>query len=168
MIFIFTIKALKQASYNQKKHLDVGVSFVYPCPIPSGNGITYEQVLEENLCFLRKLKSESYMPDSVLITPAAPLPATVWQIEPRRFGFNLPEDYLQTILRYEYELTKDPSTWPELNISLHGMKFMDMLKMAGSHGEKGSRNRLYGKRFRRTLPCSKKCWICRSEGVGRI
>ena len=52
----FTIKALKQASYNQKKHLDVGVSFVYPCPIPSGSGITHEQVLEENLCFLRKLK----------------------------------------------------------------------------------------------------------------
>jgi hypothetical protein len=127
----FTIKAIKQASYNQKKHLDVGVSFVYPCPIPSGSGITHEQVLEENLSFLRKLKSENYMPDSVLITPAAPLPATVWQIEPLSFGFNLPEDYLQTILRYEYELTKDPSTWPELNISLEGMKFMDMLKMAG-------------------------------------
>ena len=127
----FTIKAIKQASYNQRKHLDVGVSIIYPCPIPSGSGITHEQVLEENLCFLRKLKSENYKPDSVLITPAAPLPATVWQIEPRRFGFNLPEDYLQTILRYEYELTKDPSTWPELNISLQEMKFMDMLKMAG-------------------------------------
>ena len=127
----FTIQAIKQASYNQRKHLDVGVSFIYPCPIPPGSGITHEQVLEENLCFLRKLKSENYMPDSVLITPAAPLPATVWQIEPRRFGFNMPEDYLQTILRYEYELTKDPSTWPELNISLEGMKFMDMLKMAG-------------------------------------
>jgi len=127
----FTIKAIKQASYNMRKHLDVGVSFVYPCPIPSGNGITHEQVLEENLCFLRKLKNESYMPDSVLITPGAPLPGTAWQIEPQRFGFNLPEDYLQTILRYEYELTKDPSTWPELNISLHGIKFMEMLKMAG-------------------------------------
>src|SRR3989339_1438369 len=127
----FTIQAIKQASYNQRKHLDVGVSFIYPCPIPPGSGITHEQVLEENLCFLRKLKSENYMPDSVVITPAAPLPATVWQIEPRSFGFNMPEDYLQTILRYEYELTKDPSTWPELNISLEGMKFMDMLKMAG-------------------------------------
>ncbi|MEK7789247.1 MAG: radical SAM protein, partial [Planctomycetota bacterium] len=127
----FTIKALKQASYNQKKHLDVGVSFVYPCPIPSGNGITHEQVLEENLCFLRKLKSESYMPDSVLITPGAPLPGTAWQLEPDRFCFEMPENYIQMLLRYEYELTKDPSTWPELNISLHGIKFMEMLKMAG-------------------------------------
>jgi len=127
----FTIKAVKQASYNQKKHLDVGVSFIYPCPMPPGSGITHEQVLEENLYFLRKLKSENYMPDSVLITPGAPLPATTWQLEPERFCFEMPEDYVQTILRYEYELTKDPSTWPELNISLHGMKFMDMLKMAG-------------------------------------
>ncbi|HHT9145173.1 MAG TPA: B12-binding domain-containing radical SAM protein, partial [Candidatus Wunengus sp. YC61] len=127
----FTIKAIKQASYNMRKHLDVGVSFVYPCPIPSGNGITHEQVLEENLCFLRKLKSESYMPDSVLITPGAPLPGTAWQLEPDRFCFEMPENYIQMLLRYEYELTKDPSTWPELNISLHGIKFMEMLKMAG-------------------------------------
>ncbi|HHT9136758.1 MAG TPA: B12-binding domain-containing radical SAM protein [Candidatus Wunengus sp. YC60] len=127
----FTIKAIKQASYNQGKHLDVGVSFIYPCPIPPGSGITHEQVLEENLSFLRKLKSENYKPDSVLITPGAPLPATTWQLEPERFCFEIPEDYVQTILRYEYELTKDPSTWPELNISLNGIKFVDMLKMAG-------------------------------------
>lgn len=126
-----TVKAIKQASYNVKQHIDVGVSFIYPCPLPFESGITHTQVLEENLCFLQKLKSENYPPDSVLITPAAPLPATVWQIEPQKFGFYLPEDYFQTALRYEYELTKDPSTWPELNISLHGMKFIDILKMGG-------------------------------------
>ena len=127
----FTIKATKQASYNLRKHLDVGISFIYPCPIPSGSNITHEQVLKENLHLLQKLKNEDYEPDSVLVTLAAPLPGTAWQIEPKQFGFGLPEDYFQTVLRYEYELTKDPSTWPELNISLHGIKFMDMLKMAG-------------------------------------
>lgn len=127
----FTIRAIKQASYNQGKHVDVGVSFIYPCPLPRDSGITHEQVLQENLCLLRKLKDENYKPDSVLITPAAPLPATAWQVEPSRFGFELPEDYIQIILRYEYELTKDPSLWPELNISLYGMKFLDMLKMTG-------------------------------------
>ena len=127
----FTIKAIKQASYNQRKHLDVGVSFIYPCPIPHNSGISLDQVLEEDLSFLRKLKNENYKPDSVLITPAAPLPATSWQIEPKRFGFDLPEDYFQTVLRYEYELTKDPSMWPELDISLHGIKFLDILKMSG-------------------------------------
>ena len=127
----FTIKAIKQASYNQRKHLDVGVSFVYPCPIPPGSGITHDQILEENLHFLRKLKNENCKPDSILITPGAPLPATAWQLEPERFSFEIPEDYVQTLLRYEYELTKDPSTWPELNISLNGIKFLDMLKMAG-------------------------------------
>ncbi len=127
----FTVKAIKQASYNQKKHLDVGVSFIYPCPIPPDSGITHEQILEENLHLLRKLKNENSKPDSVLITPGAPLPATTWQLEPERFGFDLPADYVQTLLRYEYELTKDPSTWPELDISLHGIKFLDMLKMSG-------------------------------------
>lgn len=127
----FTIKAMKQASYNQKKHLDVGVSFIYPCPLPHGSGITYEQVLEENLCFLQGLKDENYKPDSVLITPGTPLPATSWQLEPYRYGFDLPGDYVQTFLRYEYELTKDPSTWPELNISLQGIQYLDMLKMTG-------------------------------------
>jgi radical SAM superfamily enzyme YgiQ (UPF0313 family) len=127
----FTVKALKQASYNQRKHLDVGLSFIYPCPIPPDSGITHEQVLEEDLYLLRKLKDEGYKPDSVLVTPSAPLPGTAWQREPERFGFNLPEDYFQTVIRYEYELTKDPSTWPELNISLHEMKFLDMLRMSG-------------------------------------
>ncbi|KXK30588.1 MAG: hypothetical protein UZ01_01257 [Candidatus Brocadia sinica] len=127
----FTVKALKQASYNQKKHLDVGVSFIYPCPIPSGSAITHEQILEENLYLLQKLKNEDYKPDSVLVTPAAPLPGTVWQKEPEKFGFDLPDDYFQTVLRYEYELTKDPSMWPELSISLHEIKFVDMLKMSG-------------------------------------
>lgn len=127
----FTIKAIKQASYNQGKYLDVGISFIYPCPLPHGNGITHEQVLRENLYLLHKLKSEGYKPDSVLITPGAPLPATDWQLEPERFGFELPKDYIQTLLRYEYELTKDPSTWPELNISLQGIKFLNMLNMAG-------------------------------------
>jgi len=127
----FTIKAIKQASYNMRKHLDVGISFIYPCPIPSGSNITHEHVLKENLHLLQKLKNEDYKPDSVLVTPAAPLPGTAWQIEPKRFGFGLPEDYFQTVLRYEYELTKDPSTWPELNISLHGIKFVDILKMSG-------------------------------------
>ncbi|MFQ5862408.1 MAG: B12-binding domain-containing radical SAM protein [Candidatus Brocadiales bacterium] len=127
----FTTKAMKQASYNQRKHLDVGISFVYPCPLPPGSGITLEQVLEENLCLLQKLKNGNCKPDSVLITPAGPLPGTAWQVEPERFGFELPPDYVQTALRYEYELTKDPSLWPELNISLNGMKFLDMLKMAG-------------------------------------
>lgn len=127
----FTVKAIKQASYNQKIHLDVGVSFIYPCPIPPDSGITHEQILEENLHLLRKLKNENSKPDSVLITPGAPLPATTWQLEPERFGFDLPADYVQTLLRYEYELTKDPSTWPELDISLHGIKFLDMLKMSG-------------------------------------
>lgn len=127
----FTIKAIKQASYNENKHLDVGVSFIYPCPLPPGGNITHEQVLEENLDLLCRLKDENYMPDSVLVTPAGPLPGTAWQLEPERFGFALPTDYIQTALRYEYELTKDPSTWPELDISLNGMKFLDMLKMSG-------------------------------------
>ncbi|MCF6148585.1 MAG: hypothetical protein E3K37_07995 [Candidatus Kuenenia sp.] len=127
----YTIKALKQASYNTGKHLDVGVSFVYPCPLPFSNGINHEKVLEEDLSFLKKLKDENYMPDSVLITPGAPLPGTMWYLKHEKFGFDLPEDYLQVLLRYEYELTKDPSTWPQLNISLNGIKFLDMLKMTG-------------------------------------
>lgn len=127
----FTVKALKQASYNQRKHLDVGISFIYPCPLPHGSDITHEQILEENLYLLQKLKNEGYKPDSVLVTPSAPLPGTAWQMEPKRYGFDLPEDYFQTVIRYEYELTKDPSTWPEVNVSLHGMKFLDMLKMSG-------------------------------------
>ncbi|MCF6158212.1 MAG: hypothetical protein E3K32_06515 [wastewater metagenome] len=132
----YTIKAIKQASYNQKKYLDVGASFIYPCPLPCGSDITHEQILKENLYLLRTLKDENYKPDSVLITPGAPLPATNWQLEPDRFSFELPEDYVQTLLRYEYELTKDPSTWPELNISLNGIKFLDMLMMTGTMEKK--------------------------------
>ncbi|OQZ00772.1 MAG: hypothetical protein B6D35_05375 [Candidatus Brocadia sp. UTAMX2] len=129
--FYFTIQAIKQAASNEGRHLDVGISMIYPCPLPPGSGITHGQILEENLSLLQRLKNEHCKPDSVLITPAAPLPGTAWQTEPERFGFNLPEDYFQTILRYEYELTKDPSTWPELDISLHGLKFLDMLALSG-------------------------------------
>lgn len=140
--FYFTIQAIKEASHNVRTHLDVGISMIYPCPLPQESGITHAQLLEDNLRFLRKLQSEHCKPDSVLITPAAPLPGTAWQTEPERFGFRLPEDYFQTVLRYEYELTKDPSTWPELDISLQGIPFPDMLKMSG-HMEKKVREMGY-------------------------
>ncbi|OHB34220.1 MAG: hypothetical protein A2Y08_00960 [Planctomycetes bacterium GWA2_40_7] len=132
----FTIKAIKQASWNVRKPVDVGASFIYPCPLPNNSSITHEQVLEENLLFLRKLAEENCKPDSILITPGAPLPGTAWQLEPEQFGFDLPDDYAQTVLRYEYELTKDPSVWPELDISLNGLKFIEMLKLAGLMGKK--------------------------------
>ncbi|MDR4509989.1 MAG: hypothetical protein MRJ65_17425 [Candidatus Brocadiaceae bacterium] len=132
----YTIKALKQASYNQGMPVDVGVSFIYPCPIPSNTGTTHEKVLEKNLCFLRSLKIENFMPDSVLITPGVPLPLTAWQLKPKQFGFDLPEDYVQKIIRYEYELTKDPSVWPDLDITSNGIRFKDMLKMSGQMEKK--------------------------------
>jgi len=127
----FTIKALKQASYNQKIHVDVGTSFIYPCPLPIASRITHDQVLEENLHFLRTLKKENYSPDSVLITPGVPLPLTPWHQEASSFGFHLPDNYVETLIRYEYELAKDPITWPDLHISSGGIDFKDMLKMAG-------------------------------------
>ena len=127
----FTVKAIKQASYNHQQHIDVGISFIYPCPLPESGGITQKQVLEENLRFLLKLKNENFKPDSILVTPAAPMPLTPWQLKADQYSFKLPENFYHAVLHYEYELTKDPSTWPELDISLHGMNFLDMLKLAG-------------------------------------
>ncbi|WP_028313890.1 B12-binding domain-containing radical SAM protein [Desulfatibacillum aliphaticivorans] len=125
----YTVAAIKEASRLEKTHVDVGLSFIHPVPLPKGLGA--EEIMHDNLEFLQKLEERNCRVDSVLVTPAGPLPGARWFEEQVRYGFDLPEDFLPTYMRYNFELGKDPKTWPDIGINLNGRSFKEMLEEAG-------------------------------------
>ncbi len=117
-----TVKAIKAASNNTGKHIDVGLSFIYPCPT-SSTDITMDQVLKDNLEFLNTLKADNIQPDSIMINPAVPLPGTKWWNPNENFNYTFGKDFVQQGLRYEFMLTQDPTTWPKLELTLNKVDF---------------------------------------------
>ncbi|MBC8178980.1 MAG: cobalamin B12-binding domain-containing protein [Deltaproteobacteria bacterium] len=132
----YTVLALKESAKKKRRHVDVGVSFIYPVPLLPDSTVTQEELLEDNMDFLRRLEERGCKADSVLITPACPLPGTRWLTEKDKFGFEVPDDFLQVWLRYNYELAKDPKTWPDVPIGLNGKSWEEMVDSTSAMGKR--------------------------------
>jgi radical SAM superfamily enzyme YgiQ (UPF0313 family) len=116
-----TIKALRQAKKNTGKSAYVILAFIYPAP--TIEGVTLKDIFEEDIEFIKKI-----LPDSAIISPSTPFKNTNWYKE-KKFGFNIPKDFITTMMKYEYVLYKPPSLWPPLgDISLGGMGFKTILE----------------------------------------
>lgn len=115
-----TIMAFRQAQKNTKKNAYVSLALIYPTPLLEG--IALEDVFKENIGFIKKV-----LPDSVIISPSTPFKNTNWYKE-KRFGFNIPKNFVDIFMKYEYVLYKPPAFWPSLgDISLNGMEFKTIL-----------------------------------------
>lgn len=128
-----TVKALDEAAKMEGQPIDIGVSFIYPVPT-KGTNATQESVLEKNLRFLERLTKEGVNIGSVLVTPPGPIPNTRWFKESEKFGFDLFEDFFQFWMRYNFELGKDPSSWPDLPVELDGKKWKEIMDLTGRMG----------------------------------
>ena len=125
----YTVAAIKEASRAQQVHVDVGLSFIHPAPLPKG--LDAQTILDHNLAFLQGLDERGCHVDSVLVTPAGPIPGSRWFENQEHYGFDLPDDFLPVYMRYNFELGKDPKTWPDIGIRLNGRSFKEMLEDAG-------------------------------------
>lgn len=117
---ISTIQAIREASNQANTPIAISLAFIYPTPL--FNGITGDEVLADNLSLL-----EAAMPDSAVISPPGPFKKSAWYEEKDKFGFELSDSIIQTMMEYEYVLYKPLSMWPELGVSLHGKDFREVL-----------------------------------------
>jgi len=121
---INTFKAFRLAQKNTGIKAYASLAIIYPSPILPG--ISLKDIYEDDLELIKTI-----MPDSAIISPSSPFKNTNWYKE-KKFGFDIPEDFIRIVMKYEYVLYKPPSLWPSLGkISLNGMDFRSMLEECG-------------------------------------
>jgi radical SAM superfamily enzyme YgiQ (UPF0313 family) len=121
---IDTIGAIRKAARSVGERCMVGLSLIYPCPLPEG--VTLDQVFGADLSLIKETK-----PDTVIINPPVAFPETAWFEEPRRFGFIFGRDFASALMKYEYASCKPPELWPKIDISLQGLGMEAILSETG-------------------------------------
>ncbi|KPK96211.1 hypothetical protein AMJ80_01225 [bacterium SM23_31] len=116
-----TVKAVRDASRNTGIRVDVCLSFIYP--VPAMGKVSADQIYEDNL----KL-AKAASPDSVICYPPVPLKGTDWFKKSSRYGFTIGEKYIPEMLVYEYEMYKPVSMWKDIDFTLDGISWLDILK----------------------------------------
>jgi radical SAM superfamily enzyme YgiQ (UPF0313 family) len=119
-----TAAALREAERNTGQHVDLSLALIYPTP--TMGKVTHEEVFEADLDLVRRVG-----PDSVMVTPPAPFRNTVWNREARRFGFDLDENWVDSLIRYEYVLYKPPFLWEPLPFRFEGKEVSEVLELCG-------------------------------------
>ncbi|MFA5856228.1 MAG: cobalamin-dependent protein [Candidatus Pacearchaeota archaeon] len=119
---VYTIKAFKEAKKTLSIEAYVSLALIYPAPLK--DNITLSQLYKENL----KLVEDS-LPDSVIVSPSTPFKNTTWFNNCKEYNFELPEDFIEKMMSYEYILYKPPTLWPKLgNVKFAGLDFMTFLE----------------------------------------
>ncbi|MFH1771822.1 MAG: radical SAM protein [Candidatus Omnitrophota bacterium] len=120
---IETARAYREAQEKTGISAFFGLALIYPHPLV--DGITFEQAFNDDLNLIKALN-----PDSVIVTPSSPFKNSVWYREKEKFHFDIPDDYIKRMIRYEYVLYKPPSLWPSLgDVSAQGVGFKQALLM---------------------------------------
>ncbi len=121
---ITTAAALREAGQNVGQHVDLSLALIYPTP--TMGRVTHEDVFDRDMELVRKI-----MPDSVMVTPPAPFRNTVWNRDAECFGFELDDDWIDRLIRYEYVLYKPPFLWEPLPFKFEGMSVAKVLELCG-------------------------------------
>ncbi|WP_371380024.1 radical SAM protein [Sporomusa aerivorans] len=122
-----TIAAIRLASDSIGISCRIGLSLIYPCPLPAG--ITLDEVFQANLALI-----DESLPDTVIVNPPGPFPETKWYKEADKFGFTFSEGaatFTQNFMEYEYSIYKPVEFWQDLGSSLHNMESKAVLKETG-------------------------------------
>ena len=117
---VATSHAIREAERRVGQKIDLVLALIHPVPLVEG--VTQDEVFQKNI----ELVAE-FRPDSVIVSPPGPFKHSRWYIEKERFGFELDESIIPTVMEYEYVLYKPPNMWPKLNIGLQGQNFVKVL-----------------------------------------
>lgn len=115
-----TAEAYREAQKRSGIKAYLSLALIYPTPLVEG--VNLEEVFRDNLDLV-----EEILPDSVIISPGAPFKQTKWYQQAEKFGFEIPEDFIERMMKYEYVLYKLPSLWPPLEIKIGGIGFKQAL-----------------------------------------
>lgn len=122
-----TIAAIRLASDSVGLPCRIGLSLIYPCPLPPG--VTLGEVYQANVSLI-----DESLPDTVIVNPPGPFPETKWYKDADKFGFQFSEGaatFTQRFMEYEYSIYKPVEFWQDLGSSLHNMKSKAVLKETG-------------------------------------
>ena len=117
---IYTIKAIREAEKLTNLKVTISLALIYPTPLLED--ITLEDIKTDNYNLLKQCN-----PDSVIISPPAPLKNSTWYNAKEEFGFDLGSDFIRNIMEYEYVLYKPLTMWPDLDIKVQGKTFKEVL-----------------------------------------
>lgn len=121
---IDTINCIRLAAAKVGESCRIGLSLIYPCPVV--DGVTLQEVYEENISLI----SET-LPDTVVVNPPGLFPATNWYEEAEKYGFKASRNFARTMMQYEYSIYKPAEAWDNLDYSLNGLSWLELLKETG-------------------------------------
>ena len=120
---IYTIKAIRAAEEIVGQKITISLAFIFPPPLI--DGISFDQVAEDNLSLIKAAS-----PDAAMVTPPGPFKHSEWYNRREEFGFSLPSDFIPVMMAYEYVLYKPLELWPDPPIELQGQAFKDVLRQS--------------------------------------
>ena len=118
---VATSAAIREAERRVGQKIDLVLALIHPVPLLKG--VTQDEVFQKDLELVAEIK-----PDSVIVSPPGPFKQSQWYIEKERFGFDVDESTIPSIMEYEYVLYKPLNMWPKLNVGLQGQSFAQVLK----------------------------------------
>lgn len=115
-----TMSAIRTAREETGLKCDIILSMIYP--VPTMGLVKLDDVFNENIALV-----EEGRPDVVQPNPPAPIKGARWFDEAEAFGFSLGDDFLRSVMSYEYCLCKPTSMWPALDVGLEGRGFHEIM-----------------------------------------
>ncbi|WP_425058775.1 hypothetical protein SCACP_34310 [Sporomusa carbonis] len=122
-----TIATIRLASDAAGLPCRVGLSLIYPCPLPPG--VELAEVFQANAALI-----DETLPDTVIVNPPGPFPETRWYNNAEKFGFHFSEGaekFAQRLMGYEYSIYKPVELWKDMGFALGGMDAKALLKETG-------------------------------------
>jgi radical SAM superfamily enzyme YgiQ (UPF0313 family) len=121
---IQTIYWIRKAAKDMGQSCRIGLSLIYPCPVT--DEITLQEVYEENLSLIKQTQS-----DTVIVNPPGVFPGTGWFKQADIFGFKMGDNFVSTMMQYEYSIYKPAELWEKLDYTLQGMTSTELLRETG-------------------------------------
>jgi GNAT superfamily N-acetyltransferase len=124
---IDTIAAIRLAADAVNLPCRIGLSLIYPCPVPAG--ITLDDVFQANTALI-----DDTLPDTVIVNPPGPMPATRWFDNADYFGFQFAQGsagFANLMMQYEYSMYKPAQLWQDVGFTLQNKSCKDLLIETG-------------------------------------
>lgn len=119
-----TIQCIKLASADVGIPCKIGLSLIYPTPIIEN--VSLQDVFDENINLI-----EDSLPDTVIVNPPGVFPGTTWFDQPENFGFEIADNFITSLMHYEYSMYKPVHVWEKLDFSLNGKDMYSLLAETG-------------------------------------
>ncbi|SDD86861.1 hypothetical protein [Sporomusa acidovorans] len=126
-LIVGTVATIRLAADAAGLPCRIGLSLIYPCPLPAGTGA--DEVYKANVTLI-----DETLPDTVIVTPPGPLPATNWYNHSEKYGCTFAAGaaaFTQNFMGYKYSVYQPAERWNDTGFALGSMDGRAWLKETG-------------------------------------